>query len=887
MTDIDEAFKKALEHHRKGEYSRARSLYEKVIGDYPEREKALVLLGNVVYNMGDIKESLEYYRKAVEAAPGYAVAFFNIGFVLEELGRHDAAIDNYKRAIEINNDYAEAYTNLGRILKQEGDIDGAIRCFIKARELDEHHQASKEDLEDILNKVQEQVKARDILKRAEEFLKDGDSFESDGDLNMAISKYEKAVEIYPGHLIGHFLLGLALERKGDRKGATKSYEKILEIDVKTASGDVSRGVADIFLKRMGGIGLTDADFVSILERFRQSVDEASKGEGTISFLEYVESDVIQRPEDYLEKGAVCEASGDLEGAIKNYRKAVELVPSMPAPYYVLGLALEKNGEMDEAMKFYKKAIDLNMGFFTPEASREFSDILSKQIGNVYLKNMDPVKILQEFRTFVESTKGAPSLENFIRLTVSGEAEKKIKEGYLLDVSGSADEAISTYEKAIETDPNNLTAHYVLGLALEYRGEFDRAMKHYEESGRVDLDKSSKEVSSEVMEIIKNYLGMTTKDGHRVGTILHRYIEIIGEDPEKMLRLLSYIEDVKLDSISEIISSHMKTKTLEEGGGKIIRDMEDFKEDYEKERLRREKSRRLSKEKVELLWKYKTGRAIRGSRVSSNGDSIVGGSENGKIYLLDSGGELRQRVDIGVRITDVDVSPDGNYIGVCLKDGRIELYDSKNITKPIWKRDFLESGVTCIALSSRGEFTVIGTRDFQVILINRAGNIVWKHQTRGFCSDVDITEDGSKVVACTDTGEICIIENGEMTPRKEEFNVNDMLYTVGISLGGRHITAGSKQGNVYLIENEKVVWKNETRSHVYGIAISKGGEFVTAGTLSGMVYFYNKKGELLWKYPTGVNVWDVDISRSGDRVVAGCGLVFGNIYFFDSINSIED
>ncbi len=883
MTDIDEDFRKALEHHRRGDYPRAKLLYEKVIRDNPKMEKALVLLGNVVYSMGNKAESLEYYTKAVEAAPDYAVAFFNIGFVLEELGEHDAAIDNYRRAIEIDKDYAEAYTNLGRVLKQTGDVDGAINCFMKAKEIDEHNKASTEELEDLLNKVQEQVKAKDIIKRAEEFLKDGDIFESDGDIKRAISNYERAIETYPDHIIAHFLLGLALEKKGDIKGATRSYRKILDIDIKAVSKDISRDVVDILGKRMGGIRLTGGDFVSVLERFRQSVNQSvNRREGVISFLKYLKRDLIQRPEDYLRRGARCEASGDLDGAIKNYRKAIELAPFMPTPYYVLGLALEKNGQMDEAMEFYKKAMDLDIGLFTPQASREFSDILSKQIGNVYLKNMDPARILQEFRRFVESKKGTPSLENFIRLTIAGEAEKKIKEGYLLDVSGAGEEAISSYEKAIETDPNNLMAYYILGLALEYQGEFDKAMKHYEESGKVDLDKASKEVSHEVIEIIKKYMSMTTKDGHKVGTILRRYIEIIGKDPEKMLRLLSYIEDIKLDAISEIISSHVKTKTLQEGGGKIIRDMEDFKEDYEKEKLRQEKSRRLSKEKVELLWKYKTGRAIRGARVSSTGEFIVGGSENGKVYLLDSSGELRKKIDTGVRITDIDVSPDGNYISVCLKDGKVKLYDSENIVKSIWERDFLESGVTCIALSSNGEFTVVGTRDSQVILINKAGDIVWKHQVRGICSDVGITEDGRRVVACTDTGDICVIENSGAIPEREEFSINDMLYTVGVSPCGRYVVAGSNQGDVYLVEDKKIVWKNETLSRVYGVAVCEDGEFVTAGTLSGMVYFYNREGELLWKYPTGVNVWDVDISRSGGRVVAGCGLVFGNIYFFNSI-----
>jgi WD40 repeat protein len=482
---------------------------------------------------------------------------------------------------------------------------------------------------------------------------------------------------------------------------------------------------------------------------------------------------------------------------------------------------------------------------------------------------------------VEEGKGELSLGNFIRLKITGKAEERIRRGYLLDVRGTVEEAISAYEKAIEIDPHNLVAHYILGLALESKGEFEKAMERYEKSEEVDLAKAPRKVSREIIDILNNYLGRTTKDGHKVGTILKRYIEIIGENPEKMARLLSYIEDIKLDAIANIISSYLRDEALIEAGGKIIRDEEDFAEDYE-ERMKLKKAKEISKEEVNLIWKYKTGRTIRCLAVSKAGGDIVGGSENGKIYFLDKHGNPVWKADAKVSIVDIDISPEGGYVVEGLYDGNVELRDSEG--KMVWKADFKESGVSSVAVSEGAEYTIVATRDYQLILLNRAGEILWKHPIKGYCTRVDISSDGRNIVACSDTGELYFIKNTkEMLPIVDALKIKDTLYSVSISPDGRFYAAGSKQGKVYFMdENKRILWKREVLSHVYGVAVSENGRYVSAGTSSGLVYYFTKGGKQKWKYPTGINVWDVGISGDGEEVVAGCGLVFGNIYLFSAI-----
>lgn len=143
-------------------------------------------------------------------------------------------------------------------------------------------------------------------------------------------------------------------------------------------------------------------------------------------------------------------------------------------------------------------------------------------------------------------------------------------------------------------------------------------------------------------------------------------------------------------------------------------------------------------------------------------------------------------------------------------------------------------------------------------------------------------DGRYIVACSDEGRVYILRHRGTIPIADTMKLGDALHSIAVSPDGGLIALGSREGRVYLMSGDrKIFWKQDTLSHVYGVAVSTRGKFVAAGTASGFVYFYDLGGGLLWKYPTGENMWDVDISMEGTRVAAGCGLVFGNIYLFES------
>lgn len=72
----------------------------------------------------------------------------------------------------------------------------------------------------------------------------------------------------------------------------------------------------------------------------------------------------ERALHFLEKGNQCHQEGDIEGAIENYRKSIEIFPTADACTY-LGWMYSFQGRLDEAIELCKRAIELDPDFGNP------------------------------------------------------------------------------------------------------------------------------------------------------------------------------------------------------------------------------------------------------------------------------------------------------------------------------------------------------------------------------------------------------------------------------------------------------------------------------------------------------------------------------------------
>ena len=67
----------------------------------------------------------------------------------------------------------------------------------------------------------------------------------------------------------------------------------------------------------------------------------------------------QTAEDFYDRGIAKHTKGDLDGAIADFSKAIELKPTDAIAYCNRGIAKEKKGDLDGAIADYSKAIELH------------------------------------------------------------------------------------------------------------------------------------------------------------------------------------------------------------------------------------------------------------------------------------------------------------------------------------------------------------------------------------------------------------------------------------------------------------------------------------------------------------------------------------------------
>jgi tetratricopeptide (TPR) repeat protein len=92
--------------------------------------------GVALVELGRGEEALAAFCEALCVVENYAPALVNIGNLLLEDGDVTAAIEHYRAAIRADETYAGGYLNLGVALKRAGRANEAARCLKKALRLE-------------------------------------------------------------------------------------------------------------------------------------------------------------------------------------------------------------------------------------------------------------------------------------------------------------------------------------------------------------------------------------------------------------------------------------------------------------------------------------------------------------------------------------------------------------------------------------------------------------------------------------------------------------------------------------------------------------------------------------------------------------------------------
>jgi len=94
----------------------------------PKNMWALIMMGNILANgKNNVDAADKYYKKVLEYYPDNAIALNNVAGTLIRKKEYDSAIRYMKQALELDNSYTNSYYGIALAYYQKGDLDNAFK----------------------------------------------------------------------------------------------------------------------------------------------------------------------------------------------------------------------------------------------------------------------------------------------------------------------------------------------------------------------------------------------------------------------------------------------------------------------------------------------------------------------------------------------------------------------------------------------------------------------------------------------------------------------------------------------------------------------------------------------------------------------------------------
>jgi tetratricopeptide (TPR) repeat protein len=160
-------------------------------------------------------------------------------------------------------------------------------------------------------------------------------------------------------------------------------------------------------------------------------------------------------------GNVLRKRGQVDQAIAEYQKALEIDPNYDQAHNDLGNALSQKGQNAEAIAEYQAALKINPNEVEPH----------NNLGEALFRMGRVDEAIAEYQRAMEIN---PNL-----------AETRLNLGNALLQKGEVDEAVALYEQALAINPNLTEVLTGLGNALLQKGQVDQAIEQYQRALQID------------------------------------------------------------------------------------------------------------------------------------------------------------------------------------------------------------------------------------------------------------------------------------------------------------------------------------------------------------------------------------------------------------------
>jgi protein O-GlcNAc transferase len=119
----------AFSIHSSGNWKKAKSLYQNIIGADPRHPDSMHILGGLAMCAGKEDIATEMLKQAIQLNPRRSHYYVTLGDVYKKQGQLEKALACYQKAAELDPAGTDLLNSLGKIYHLKGLVDNAASCF--------------------------------------------------------------------------------------------------------------------------------------------------------------------------------------------------------------------------------------------------------------------------------------------------------------------------------------------------------------------------------------------------------------------------------------------------------------------------------------------------------------------------------------------------------------------------------------------------------------------------------------------------------------------------------------------------------------------------------------------------------------------------------------
>jgi len=187
-----------------------------------------------------------------------------------------------------------------------------------------------------------------------------------GERELALSDWSKAIELKPDYMEAYFNRGLLFQELGQWEDALEDYDRVIALNPEFAEAYNNKGAVLLTLKQFDAalesldkaIALNPGFFMAY-NNCGAVLTEMGQYELALQVLEKALQLNSSSGDVYNNIGKAFKGNGQLDTALECYVKAIELNPAFAGAYVACGDILYELKQPDIAIEYYKKAVELN------------------------------------------------------------------------------------------------------------------------------------------------------------------------------------------------------------------------------------------------------------------------------------------------------------------------------------------------------------------------------------------------------------------------------------------------------------------------------------------------------------------------------------------------